>query len=245
METDVAGKRIRVRVELFGRAATQSGAREVELEVPEGATLRAVADAVAARYPALSWLPGVCRPARNLEYARWSDPVADGDEVSFIPPVSGGAPGEAADRPRAFAEITEEPLDPAPLVRWAEGPEMGAVVTFSGNVRVHNRGRRVEYLEYDAYRPMAEKEMRAIAEEAARRWDCRVAIRHRVGRLEVGEPSVLIVVASAHRAAAFEACRFAIDTLKERVPIWKREVWEGGEVWIEGDRDAPVAPEGR
>jgi len=142
-----------------------------------------------------------------------------------------------------FVQITDAVLDPAPLVRFVEAPEMGAVVTFSGNVRNHNRGRTVEYLEYDAYRPMAERELRRIGEEALERWNCRIALQHRVGRLEVGEPSVLVVVACAHRGDAFEACRWAIDTLKERVPIWKREVWEGGEVWIEGERDAPVSAE--
>jgi molybdopterin synthase catalytic subunit len=136
--------------------------------------------------------------------------------------------------------IQEEPLELAPLVRLVERPEAGAVATFSGNVRVQNRGRRVEYLEYDAYRPMAEKQLRAIAEEAVRRWPCRIAIRHRVGRLEIGEPSVLVAVATAHRAEAFAACRFAIDALKEQVPIWKKEVWEGGEVWIEGEGEAGV-----
>jgi MoaE-MoaD fusion protein len=233
---------MRVRVELFGRAASQSGEREVVLELPAGATLRDAAAALVARLPVLAWIPEVCRPARNLEYARWSDPAADGDEISFIPPVSGGAQHPSMET-RIRVEITEAPLDPAPLVRFVEAPEMGAVVTFSGNVRNHHRGRKVEYLEYDAYRPMAEKELRRVAEEAARRWDCRIAIQHRVGRLEIGEPSVLVVAACAHRAEAFDACRFAIDTLKETVPIWKREVWEGGEAWIEGERDAPVAAE--
>ena len=139
-----------------------------------------------------------------------------------------------------FVEITDKPLDPAPLVALVEGPEMGAVVTFSGNVRDNNRGRRVEYLEYDVYRPMAEKQLRKIGEVAVLRWDCRIAIQHRVGRLEIGEPSVLVVVACGHRGEAFDACRYAIDTLKAEVPIWKREVWEGGEAWIEGERDAPV-----
>src|SRR5438067_13388519 len=121
--------------------------------------------------------------------------------------------------------IQDTPLDPRPLGEFVKRPEAGAVVTFSGNVRDHNRGRAVEYLEYDAYRPMAERELRAIGEEAVRRWGGRIAIEHRVGRLEIGEPSVLVVAACAHRGEAFEACRFAIDTLKERVPIWKREVW--------------------
>ena len=227
---------MRVRVELFGRAATQSGEREVQLEIGDGATLRQVAEGLVSRFPVLDWIPQVSRPARNLEYARWEDPVSDGDEVSFIPPVSGGA-----NEPRVWVELTEAPLDPAPLVRWAEAPEMGAVVTFSGNVRNHNRGRQVEYLEYDAYRPMAERELCAIADEAVQRWNGRVAVSHRLGRLEIGDPSVLVVAACAHRGDAFEACRYVIDTLKERVPIWKREVWVGGEAWIEGDRDAPVS----
>ncbi|MFN3651862.1 MAG: molybdenum cofactor biosynthesis protein MoaE [Armatimonadota bacterium] len=229
---------MRVKIELFGRASTQTGCREVELDLPAGATLRDAAGALVERFPVLDWIPGLCRPARNLEYAAWTDPVEEGDELSFIPPVSGGAPGE--EKPRVLVEILDTPLDPAPLVRFVDAPEMGAVVTFSGNVRNHNRGREVEYLEYDAYRPMAERELRKIAEEAAERWQARIAIQHRLGRLEIGEPSVLVVAACAHRGDAFEACRYVIDTLKERVPIWKREVWVGGEAWIEGERDAPV-----
>ena len=139
------------------------------------------------------------------------------------------------------AEITPEPLTLEPLIAHVERPEAGAVVTFAGNVRDHSRGRRVEYLEYDAYVPMAERKLREIAAEAERRWDCRVAVRHRTGRLEIGEPSVLIAVSAAHRATAFDACRYVIDTLKTTVPIWKKEVWEGGEVWIEGEGEAPVA----
>jgi molybdopterin synthase catalytic subunit len=142
-----------------------------------------------------------------------------------------------------IAEITPEPLTLEPLVAHVERPEAGAVVTFAGNVRNHSRGRRVEHLEYDAYVPMAERKLAEIAAEAERRWDCRVAVRHRTGRLEIGEPSVLIAVSAAHRAAAFDACRYVIDTLKTVVPIWKKEVWEGGEVWIEGEGEAPATQE--
>jgi molybdopterin synthase catalytic subunit len=142
-----------------------------------------------------------------------------------------------------IAEITPEPLTLDPLVAHVERPEAGAVVTFAGNVRNQSRGRRVEYLEYDAYVPMAERKLKEIADEAERRWDCRVAVRHRTGRLEIGEPSVLIAVSAAHRATAFDACRYVIDTLKGVVPIWKKEVWEGGEVWIEGEGEAPVSQE--
>jgi molybdopterin synthase catalytic subunit len=140
-----------------------------------------------------------------------------------------------------IAEITGEPLRLEPLILHVERPEAGAVVTFAGNVRNHSRGRRVEYLEYSAYVPMAERKLREIAEEAERRWECRVAVRHRTGRLEIGEPSVLIAVSCAHRAAAFEACRYVIDTLKQTVPVWKKEVWEDGEVWIEGEGEAPAS----
>jgi molybdopterin synthase catalytic subunit len=140
-----------------------------------------------------------------------------------------------------IAEITGEPVALEPLIAHVERPEAGAVVTFAGNVRNHSRGRRVDYLEYSAYVPMAERKLREIAEEAERRWECRVAVRHRTGRLEIGEPSVLIAVSCAHRAAAFDACRYVIDTLKETVPIWKKEVWEDGEVWIEGEGDASVS----
>jgi molybdopterin synthase catalytic subunit len=138
-----------------------------------------------------------------------------------------------------IAEITSDPITLAPLIAHVERSEAGAIVTFAGNVRDHSRGRRVEYLEYDAYVPMAARKLGEIAAEAERRWDCRVAVRHRIGRLEIGEPSVLIAVSSAHRAAAFDACRHVIDTLKVQVPIWKKEVWEGGEVWIEGEAEVP------
>jgi MoaE-MoaD fusion protein len=223
---------VRVRVELMGRAAVDAGARTLELELAPGATAADAADRLVADHPSLVWLRRIARPAVNLEYVGWEHPLADGDEVAFIPPVSGGSPGPDW---CVLCEITDAPLDTDQLVRLVERPEAGAVVTFAGVVRNHSRGRTVLYLEYDAYRPMAERKMREIAEEAAHRWECRIALQHRVGRLEIGEASVLIAVSAAHRGTAFEACRYAIDTLKETVPIWKKEVWEGGEVWIEGE----------
>lgn len=226
---------MRVEVELFGRTASQSGVNRLEVELPPGASLRDVADAVIRRHPVLDWMTGVCRPARNLEYARWEDPVEEGDRVSFIPPVSGGRPEDPV-----WVALTTEPLTLDPLLRFVEDPAFGAVVTFAGNVREENRGRRVGHLEYEAYVPMAEKELIAIAREAVERWRGRVAVHHRLGRLEIGEPSVLIAAACAHRADAFESCRSVIEALKVRVPIWKREVWDDGEVWIEGPADAPV-----
>ncbi|MCW3054665.1 MAG: molybdopterin biosynthesis MoaE protein [Chthonomonadales bacterium] len=135
----------------------------------------------------------------------------------------------------AYAKMVREVIDVLAVSNRVSGIANGAVCTFVGQVRDHARGREVAYLEYNAYIPMAEKQMRQLAEEAEARWGCEIAIEHRVGRLELGEASVFIAVGSPHRAASFEACRWCIDTLKETVPIWKREVCPDGAYWIEGD----------
>jgi molybdopterin synthase catalytic subunit len=135
----------------------------------------------------------------------------------------------------ALAVLSSAPIDEIPLREHVSGPENGAVCIFVGQTRVSSRGRAVSYLEYAAYVPMAEKLLLRIAEQAETRWPCRVAIRHRLGRIDVGEASIVICVGSAHRAEAFEACRFCIDTVKETVPIWKREICKDGSFWIEGE----------
>ncbi|HXG36244.1 MAG TPA: molybdenum cofactor biosynthesis protein MoaE [Dehalococcoidia bacterium] len=135
-----------------------------------------------------------------------------------------------------FFEITSQPLDPGKLAQRVRQDESGAVLLFLGVVRNHNLGRRVLYLEYDAYPEMAEKVMRAIAREAMQRWQLTdIAMQHRTGRLEIGETSLLIAVASPHRKEGFQAGQWLVDRFKEIVPIWKKEVWEGGEEWIEGE----------
>lgn len=140
-------------------------------------------------------------------------------------------------------EVTDGPLDPARVVQHVSKPEAGAIALFYGVVRNESRGRRVLYLEYDAYPEMAQRVMREIAEEIRARWPVAgIAIMHRTGRLEVGETSLLVAVSSPHRKEAFEACHALVDRLKEVVPIWKKEVWEGGEEWIEGE---PVDREAR
>lgn len=129
--------------------------------------------------------------------------------------------------------VTQEPLNLQALVDYVTDPEAGAIVTFIGTTRNHNEGRRVISLDYEAYPEMAERELKRLGEEAKRRWSIqRMAIVHRVGRVEITEPSVVIAVAAAHRDDAFQACRFAIEEIKKSVPIWKKEVYEGGEVWI-------------
>lgn len=139
-----------------------------------------------------------------------------------------------------YCRIVPDAIDVGALARRVAGPRNGAVLTFVGQVRDNSRGRVVSYLEYDAYTPMAEKQMRRIAADAMERWSVEVAMEHRIGRIEIGEPSVVICVGSAHRDVGFDACRYCIDTLKENVPIWKKEVCPDGSFWIEGE-DAVAA----
>jgi MoaE-MoaD fusion protein len=160
--------------------------------------------------------------AVNREYAERERELRDGDEVALIPPVSGGA-----------FRITDEPLSLEAIVAEVADERAGGIATFTGTVRRQSRGREVTHLEYEAYAEMAEDVMAKLAADLlARHGLCAVAIHHRVGRLEIGEASVVIAVSAPHRQAALEACREAIDTLKETVPLWKKEVYEGGEEWI-------------
>lgn len=160
--------------------------------------------------------------AVNRRYAERDTPLADGDEVALIPPVSGGA-----------YLLSDQPLSLDRVVDEVRADSAGAIATFTGTTREESRGRDVSYLEYEAYEGMAEQTMAEIAEELTQRYDlCGVAIHHRVGRVDIGETSVVIAVSAPHRQDALAACRDAINTLKERVPLWKKEVYAGGEEWI-------------
>jgi MoaE-MoaD fusion protein len=236
---------MQVRVLPFGVLKDSLGPQASRVELPEGATVAELLDRLSARRPAPE-LRGIAVSV-NAEYAAASDVLHEDDEVGLLPPVSGGTgrPGlepsaaSADDRredPAIFVALTRERIDAESLVAGAKRGEDGAVVVFDGIVRDNTRGRATMHLDYEAYEEMAEKQMRELAVEARSRFGVRqVTIVHRLGRLQVGETSVLIVVASAHRAQAFDACRWLIDTLKKTVPIWKRETFVDGVVWAPGE----------
>jgi len=221
---------MRVKVLFFAVCREISGMRDTEVEVPEGATVADLLVSIGSEHPRLGEMARILMVSVNQEYAGQDTPLAEGDEVALIPPVSGGS-GQAD-----TYRIVTTPIVPEALHDLVRADEDGAVVTFAGVVRNHSQGRRTEYLEYEAYAPMAERQMREIGKAARSRWPVdQVAVLHRVGRLEIGETSVLIAVSSAHREEAFSACRFVLDELKARVPIWKKEVWDDGEAWVEGE----------
>jgi len=229
-----------------------AGHEHETVELGEAARLGDLYSSLQDRVPGLKKFNGSIALSINYEYARPEASLHDGDEVGLLPPVSGGA--DFTDRDRASkkigairAQIVHEPIDANAIISAIKRPEDGAVAVFDGIVRNHSRGRRTLYLEYSAYEPMAAAELDKLAQSALASYPIReVRIIHRLGRLEVGQTSVLIVVASAHRAAAFEATRWIIDTLKKTVPIWKKEFFEDGAVWADGEpfpEDISVAPQ--
>jgi len=220
---------VRVHVLYFAILRERVGREREELELPPGADVRAARAAIAARHPAIAALLPSVQTAVNRSLCEEGRQLADGDEVALIPPVAGGA----GDPPRKIA-VVGAPLDLAAVVSVVEGPARGGLVTFSGIVR--RQGHHlpdVIRLEYEAYAEMAVEVIGEIAAEIEREWPgTRLAIHHRVGSLAVGETAVVIAAAAPHRAEAFDACRAAIDRLKQRAPIWKKEIGESGEAWL-------------
>ena len=231
---------VRVRVLFFG-AAREAAADEAVLTLAPGSTARQGLARVLEQYHDLVRFRSSLLVAVNQEYARDLDVVLkDGDELALFPPVSGGA-AEAEDDARDFFELTTEPIDVGSVARRVVPRRCGATVTLDGYAREWTKGRRTLHLVYEAYAPMALAEMRRLGEQAHERFDiAHVGIVHRTGRTEIGETSVVISVSAPHRRAAFEACEWAIRELKRTVPIWKKEFFEDGEVWVEGEG----APEG-
>jgi molybdopterin synthase catalytic subunit len=225
---------MRVRVLPFGILKDWLGASATTLELPEGACVGDLLDRVGELQNAAPALRGIAVSV-NAEYATATHLLSDGDEVGLLPPVSGGTKEHAQTAP-IVVSLTREVIDTERLVASAKHGEDGAVVVFDGIVRNNTRGRRTLYLDYEAYEEMALKQMNALAEQALTQFAIRhVTIIHRLGHLEIGESSVLVIVASAHRGAAFDACRWVIDTLKQTVPIWKKETFVDGAVWAPGE----------
>ena len=223
---------MRVRVLFFGQLKEIVGLSQEDAELSEGARVEDLFERYGRRFPKLAEFRPSVAASLNQEYAEWRAPLAAGDEVAFLPPVSGGQQASVAED---IFLLVREPIRSRELVESLKAPEDGAVVVFDGFVRNNFKGRQTLYLEYEAYEPMAYAKMRTIGGEIRAKVSIhRIAIVHRLGRLEVGETSVLIAVSSSHRAAAFDACRYAIDTLKRTVPIWKKEFFAGGAVWAEG-----------
>ena len=221
---------MQIQVLFFGILKDIAGRASDSLELPDGAVLADLLRHYEEQNPKLKNILPSLAMSVNQEYSRPDIRLKSGDEVALLPPVSGGASKSA------HCAITAEKIDTQAVLDRIKRPEDGATVVFEGVVRNHTRGRRTLYLEYEAYEEMALKQMETLAGQSLSQFQVRdVALVHRLGRLEIGETSVLIVVASAHRAAAFDACRWLIDTLKRTVPIWKKEHFEDGSVWADGE----------
>ncbi len=226
---------MRVRVLFFGMLKDLCGKASDALDLPDGSTVGDVLADYAAKFPQLkASLPSLAT-AVNQQYAGPDTVLKSNDEIALLPPVSGGL-GEGSAGRGCQASIVRTKIDTEQILANLKREDDGAAVVFEGVVRNQTRGRRTLYLDYESYEDMALQEMESLADQALKQFPVRdVALIHRLGRLEIGETSVLIVVASPHRAAAFDACRWLIDTLKRKVPIWKKEYFEDGAVWADGE----------
>ena len=235
---------MRVRVLFFGRLKEISGCSEDWAELGPGARVEDVFTGYAIRFPALREFRATLAASVNEEFAAWDKELRGGDEVAFLPPVSGGAAPNAAAQIADVIELVRAPIRAGEIVPAVKAPQDGAVVVFDGIVRDNSKGRRTLYLDYEAYEPMALAQMRTIAAQARSRFEVdRVALVHRLGRLEIGDTSVFIAVSSPHRGDAFDAARFAIEAVKHSVPIWKKEYFADGAVWVEGQTPGAIPPD--
>ena len=236
---------MRVKVLFFGQLKDIVGRAEETLELSGEPRLASVFEHYSTAFPRLRDMAASIVLARNLEFSDASAPVAEGDEIAFLPPVSGGAyVMQIADEEGHFFALTRDPIDAKALQQRLQRPEDGAAIAFEGVVRNNTKGRPTRFLDYECYQPLALKKMAEIGREIAGSLAIsRIAMVHRLGRMEIGETSVVIVVTAPHRRPAFEAALEGINRLKRLVPIWKKEHFEDGEVWVEGEWDAgaPVA----
>jgi molybdopterin converting factor subunit 1 len=225
---------MQVRVLFFGQLKEIVGVEQADADLSDGTRVGDLFDRYGRQFPKLADFRSSIAASVNQEYVSWDALLSAGDEIAFLPPVSGGT--TAVISMDDIFRIVHDPIESDEIVEGLKAPEDGALVVFDGFVRNSFKGHATEYLVYEAYEAMAYAKMREIGAQIREKYPIhRLAIVHRLGRLEIGETSVLIAVSSPHRAAAFDACRYAIDTLKRTVPIWKKEYFVGGAVWAEGE----------
>jgi molybdopterin converting factor subunit 1 len=229
---------VRIRVLFFGVLRDVTGLREDSIDVPDGGVAAGVFAHYSSRFPRLGEMSQSIVLAVNQKFCAPSVPLSDGDELAFLPPVSGGTDDN-------FFALTRDPIDAAALARRILKGEDGALVTFEGVTRNNTKGRPTRYLEYECYEPMAIKTMAEIGGEIASAFQItRIAMVHRLGRVEIGETSVVVIATAPHRRPAFEAALEGINRLKRLVPVWKKEYFADGEVWVDGEWDESVVRAG-
>jgi molybdopterin converting factor subunit 1 len=229
---------VRVNLLFFASLVDVIGSRTLPLELSEGSTVEDLLTRLESEYPKIAEYRSILLTAVNQEYVESAHPVAEGDEIAIFPPVSGGATpteGLIRTRPDGFYQVTHHPIDTHRISRELVRDQDGAITVFEGVVRDNSKGKTTRYLVYEAYEEMALAKIEEIGTLIREIWEIgAVGIAHRLGRVEIGEASVVVIVTSPHRRAAFDACHYAIDRLKKIVPIWKKEFFEDGEVWVEG-----------
>ncbi|HEV2883985.1 MAG TPA: molybdopterin converting factor subunit 1 [Pyrinomonadaceae bacterium] len=231
-----SGEAIQIKVLFFGAARDVVGQEKLELEVRKSPPASEVFEEILEKFPELRRFGRSLLFAVNQEYARPDRMIQAGDELAVFPPVSGGASAAPEAEDNDFFELTTEPIDVGEVSRRVVLAHCGATVSLDGYAREWTHGRRTVHLFYEAYAPMALREMQRLGREAHQLFEiAHIGIVHRTGRLEIGETSVVIAVSAPHRRAAFDACQWAIQELKRTVPIWKKEVFEDGEIWVEGE----------
>jgi molybdopterin synthase catalytic subunit len=234
---------VHIRVLFFGVIRDVVGLREDSLELPAGGDLRTVFEHYAARFPRLRDMASSTVLALNQQFSSPAAPLAEGDEVALLPPVSGGSgyTHQITDPAGHFFALTREPIDGTAIAKRLLCGSDGAFVNFEGVTRNNTKGRATRFLDYECYEPMAVKTLEQIGLDIARNHSIgRIAMVHRLGRVEISETSVAVVVTSPHRRAAFDAALEGIDRLKKLVPVWKKEYFVDGEVWVEGEWDDSV-----
>jgi molybdopterin synthase catalytic subunit len=220
---------VQVRLLFFASIKDIVGSGQIDVEIRSGSTVGSLLSELEQQYPRIAGYRSILLTSVNEEYANPETTIADGDEVAFFPPVSGGT------FQSEFYRITHDAIDARAIASQLQRPEAGAICIFEGVVRNNSKGKTTRYLIYEGYETMALAKMEEIGMFVRKAWDIdAVGIVHRLGRLEIGETSVAIIITSAHRRASFDACEYTIDRLKKIVPIWKKEFFEDGEVWVEG-----------